>query len=91
MFRVSRGEKAELTPGFRFPVRIKALCPPFPCPGGGVLSDIFGDYARNIYAKAGYTTLMVADDRAYHNSYGSIHCATNVIRATPSSYNWWEN
>jgi hypothetical protein len=51
--------------------------------------DIFGYYIQNIYERAGFSNVVFADDLMYHNSQGSIHCGTNVLRRIPTR-NWWE-
>ena len=57
---------------------------------GAAPRDIFGDYAWWSFRTAGYTNIISVDDRYYHNLSGSVHCATNAIRAVPA-YNWWNN
>jgi hypothetical protein len=57
--------------------------------GDGAGENIFRDYAEKLFKKAGYTAVSFVDDRDYHNNEGSVHCATNAIRAIPD-YDWWE-
>jgi hypothetical protein len=56
---------------------------------GNGASDILKDYVRNTFQRAGYTNVVFADGRWYHNSGGNIHCGTNVTRRLPTT-NWWE-
>jgi len=56
---------------------------------GAGSSDILADYVAAAFARAGYTSVIEADSRWYHNSQGNIHCGTNVRRAIPA-YLWWE-
>lgn len=51
--------------------------------------DIFGYYLEHIFARAGYSNTVFADETEYHNLHGSIHCGTNVLRYIPSRH-WWE-
>jgi hypothetical protein len=51
--------------------------------------DIFEFYIERIFTRAGYTNVQFTDEMLYHNTYGSIHCATNVLRRIPER-NWWE-
>ncbi len=55
---------------------------------GAAVSDLFQGYASAVFKKGGYTKVVFADARIYHNSSGSVHCATNAIRALPSE-KWW--
>lgn len=55
---------------------------------GSGASNILGDYVESIFSKA-VLTLTPADDRAYHNNQGSLHCGTNVQRDIPTD-KWWE-
>jgi len=41
------------------------------------------------FKAAGFTKVFFADARLYHDSSGSLHCGTNVIRALPPG-KWWE-
>ena len=50
--------------------------------------DIFQDYARRVFHRMGYKLIKFTDARIYHNSGGSIHCGTNVIRQLPVDP-WW--
>ena len=56
----------------------------------GTASDILGDYAQAAFRRAGYASIDEADERWYHNAYGSIHCGTNVQRVVPT-HKWWEH
>ena len=51
-------------------------------------SDLFQDYATAAFKAGGYTNIVVTDARVYHNSSGSVHCATNAFRVVPVE-NWW--
>lgn len=51
-------------------------------------SDLFAGYATAVFKDAGYDRVVFADAAIYHNSSGSIHCATNAIRALPDEA-WW--
>jgi protein-arginine deiminase len=51
--------------------------------------DIFAYYIERIFGRAGYSEVVFADDLAYHNYSGSIHCGTNVLRRIPTRH-WWE-
>ncbi|MGC4032007.1 MAG: protein-arginine deiminase family protein [Tepidisphaeraceae bacterium] len=55
---------------------------------GGTKSDLFQDYVGRAFAGGGYTNVVFTDSRVYHDAAGSIHCATNVIRETPTD-KWW--
>ncbi|MBP5621932.1 MAG: hypothetical protein J6X44_07955 [Thermoguttaceae bacterium] len=42
--------------------------------------------------KVGFVTVIACEESLYHNSMGSIHCGTNVLRKMPSSsygLEWW--
>jgi len=52
-------------------------------------SDILQDYVVAAFKSAGYTSVLTADSRVYHDTQGSIHCGTNVIREVPT-YDWWD-
>lgn len=51
--------------------------------------DILDAYMQTMFARAGYSEVITADSREYHNNVGDIHCGTNVVRVIPG-YNWWE-
>jgi hypothetical protein len=51
--------------------------------------DIFGFYLERILIQAGYLNVQFTDEMLYHNTHGSIHCGTNVLRRIPEK-NWWE-
>ena len=51
--------------------------------------DILNEYVTAMFQKAGYTNIIMADARYYHDNYGSLHCGTNVQRILPA-LNWWE-
>lgn len=51
--------------------------------------DLFQDYANTTFTRAGYTRIVLADTRLYHDGSGDIHCGTNVIRDLPT-LNWWD-
>jgi Protein-arginine deiminase (PAD) len=51
--------------------------------------DLFQDYARKVFLRAGYKQIRFADSTLYHNAGGSIHCGTNAIRELPESL-WWQ-
>jgi hypothetical protein len=55
---------------------------------GSVASDLFQGYAAAAFKEGGYTKVVFADARIYHNSSGSVHCATNAIRTLPAD-KWW--
>lgn len=55
---------------------------------GTVAGDLFQDYATAAFGQAGYTKVVYTDARVYHNSSGSVHCATNAVRAVPDDA-WW--
>ncbi|MEA2711542.1 MAG: protein-arginine deiminase [Phycisphaerales bacterium] len=57
--------------------------------GSGVKKDLFDAYATSAFRAAGFTKIFFADARLYHDSSGSLHCGTNVIRTMPSA-KWWE-
>ncbi|MEA2735848.1 MAG: protein-arginine deiminase, partial [Humisphaera sp.] len=57
--------------------------------GSGVKKDLFDAYAIAAFRAAGFTKIFFADARLYHDSSGSLHCGTNVIR-TMLSAKWWE-
>jgi hypothetical protein len=50
--------------------------------------DVFQDYARRVFQRAGYRQIKFTDATIYHNSGGSVHCATNTIRRLPTDA-WW--
>jgi protein-arginine deiminase len=54
-----------------------------------VKKDLFDAYATAAFRTAGFTKVFFADARLYHDSSGSLHCGTNVIRTMPSA-KWWE-
>lgn len=56
--------------------------------GTAIASDILEDYAAAVFRTAGYTSVRFTDAALYHNSGGSVHCATNAIRAIPAE-KWW--
>ncbi|HEX8325259.1 MAG TPA: protein-arginine deiminase family protein [Tepidisphaeraceae bacterium] len=55
---------------------------------GSVASDLFEGYATGVFKEGGYTRVAFTDARFYHDASGSVHCATNVIRALPTD-EWW--
>ena len=55
---------------------------------GSVASDLLQDYATAAFKGGGYTNVVFTDARIYHDSSGSVHCATNAIRALPTD-DWW--
>ena len=55
---------------------------------GTQATDLFQDYAAAAFKAGGYTNVVFTDARVYHNSSGSVHCATNVFRDLPSD-DWW--
>lgn len=52
-------------------------------------SDLYQAYADAAFRKVGYTQVLYADSRFYHDSAGNLHCGTNVVRALPAG-KWWE-
>ena len=52
-------------------------------------SDLFQGYADAAFRSAGYTRVVYADARVYHDAGGNLHCGTNVARALPAG-KWWE-
>jgi hypothetical protein len=52
-------------------------------------SDLFQGYADAAFRKVGYTTVLYADARLYHDAGGNLHCGTNVVRTLPAG-KWWE-
>jgi hypothetical protein len=57
--------------------------------GSGVKKDLFDAYATAAFRAAGFTKVVFADARQYHDASGSLHCGTNVIRSLPPG-KWWE-
>jgi hypothetical protein len=55
---------------------------------GSTATDLFQGYATSVFREGGYGKVFFADARIYHNSSGSVHCATNAIRTLPSD-KWW--
>lgn len=55
---------------------------------GTAATDLFQDYATATFKGGGYTNVVFTDARVYHDSSGSVHCATNTIRALPTD-DWW--
>jgi Protein-arginine deiminase (PAD) len=51
--------------------------------------DLFQEYARKVFLRAGYKQIRFVDSTLYHNAGGSIQCGTNAIRKLPTSL-WWE-
>jgi hypothetical protein len=66
----------------------KALGPKVNYNGSGS-KDLFEGYATAAFRAAGATQVVYADATLYHNSGGSLHCGTNVIRLAPGA-KWWE-
>jgi hypothetical protein len=54
--------------------------PGIPDHSGSGASDILTDYVNALYGKAGFSTVINADSRYYHDGNGDIHCGTNEIR-----------
>jgi hypothetical protein len=69
-------------------VSMKAYGPKVNWNGAGN-SDLFEAYASSAYRAAGYQKIVYTDARLYHDSGGSLHCGTNVIRSAASG-KWWE-
>jgi hypothetical protein len=50
---------------------------------GAGASDILQDYVNAQFAHAGYTNIVNADSRYYHNGIGNIHCGTQSSAPCP--------
>lgn len=58
--------------------------------GSGTASDILKDYVNSAYEDCcGYEHVEFVEAKWYHTKRGSIHCATNLIRAIPTD-KWWQ-
>jgi hypothetical protein len=58
---------------------------------GAPASDILQDYAADMFQNLnGIQNVVDIDGRYYHDEEGFLHCATNVIRAIPTT-TWWSH
>jgi len=62
-----------------------------PDPHGPVIAgkDIFKKQLEDALTPYGYTIRFIDDWNLYHRMAGEVHCATNAMRAIPST-KWWE-
>ncbi|MDP3502229.1 MAG: protein-arginine deiminase family protein [Myxococcales bacterium] len=51
--------------------------------------DLFKKQLEDALAPYGYTIRFIDDWNLYHRQAGEVHCATNAMRAIPST-KWWE-